>query len=74
MGDPAGTTSVADSLKHLDQARRELEAVVTDTGPVSLTNISAPHQVFGQLDGHEWLAFIASHMHRHAEQIRELSH
>ncbi|HEY6220351.1 MAG TPA: DinB family protein [Gemmatimonadaceae bacterium] len=74
MGDPAGATSVADSLEALDQARRELKAVVSDTGPVSLANVSAPHQVFGTLDGHDWLAFVASHMHRHAEQIRELSH
>ncbi len=40
---------------------------------LALQEIVYPHPWLGPLNAYEWIAFIAAHMARHTEQIREVS-
>jgi hypothetical protein len=54
------------------QAVRErlLRAVATVDGR-DLTTVSAPHPVFGALNGYQWILVIGQHEERHLSQLRE---
>jgi hypothetical protein len=69
---PTGTVTFADALRQLDAARGQLTSAVMQGDGYDLTAVSAPHRVFGQIHMYEWVAFIGSHMGRHAEQVREI--
>jgi hypothetical protein len=72
-GDPAEDCKLADGLAGLDSARKELKAFLTQPDLPDLKSVSAPHPFFGPLTGYEWVAFMAAHTPRHADQIREIA-
>jgi hypothetical protein len=57
----AGLEAARDTAISLAVAHRE-----------ALRARTAPHPHFGQLDGAQWLLFLAGHADRHAAQLREL--
>jgi hypothetical protein len=64
---------MADGLTALDAARADLKALMRQSDLPDLGGVSAPHPAFGPMTGYEWIAFIAAHTRRHADQIRELA-
>ena len=71
-GDPAADCNVPDGLAALDAARNDLKSLLRQSDLPNLGGVSAPHPAFGPLTGYEWVAFVAAHTHRHADQIREI--
>jgi hypothetical protein len=72
-GDPPANCSTAEGLAALDGARASLRALLEQPDLPDLGAVAAPHIAFGPLNGYEWVAFIAAHAHRHADQILEAS-
>ena len=72
-GDPPADCNVADGLVALDAARNDLKALLRQPDLPNLGAVTAPHPAFGPLTGYEWVAFMAAHTHRHADQIREIA-
>ena len=72
-GDPAADCNMADGLVALDAARKDLKALLRQGDLPDLGGVSAPHPAFGPMSGYEWVAFMAAHTHRHADQIREIA-
>jgi hypothetical protein len=70
---PTGTIGTEEALRQLDAVRADLTATVMQGDGLDLTAVSAPHRVFGQINMYEWIAFIGSHMARHAQQVREIA-
>jgi hypothetical protein len=70
-GDPSPDASVADGLAALDRARDQLKKLLRSADLPNLNLVSAPHPAFGALTGYQWVAFMAAHTRRHADQIRE---
>jgi uncharacterized damage-inducible protein DinB len=73
VGEPSGAVTVDDSLRALHLVRADLKAAVSVNPAANLSAITAPHPIFGPLTVHDWLAFVAAHMRRHAAQIHELA-
>ena len=71
--DPPADCNVADGLVALDAARNDLKALMQKKDLPSLGGVTAPHPAFGPMTGYEWIAFMAAHTRRHADQIRELA-
>ena len=65
--DPDLDASWAALLKVRERTHR---AVATVDGR-DLTRISAPHPIFGPINGYEWVLFIGQHEERHLGQLRE---
>ena len=72
-GDPPPECNVADGLAALDAARRDLKALLQKKDLPNLGGVTAPHPAFGPMTGYEWVAFMAAHTRRHADQIREIA-
>jgi hypothetical protein len=72
-GDPAADCNLPDGLAALDAARADLKALLLQPDLPDLGRVSAPHPVFGLLNGYEWVVFMAAHTRRHADQIREIA-
>ena len=72
-GDPAADCNVPDGLAGLDAARTDLKALLQQPDLPDLGGVTAPHPAFGPLTGYEWVAFMAAHTRRHADQIREIA-
>jgi hypothetical protein len=70
--DPTSNLSTAEGLKALDAARDNLKSLLGRPDLPDLGKVTAPHPAFGPLSGYEWIAFVAAHTHRHADQIREV--
>lgn len=67
--DPAA--EFAASWSSLQAARlRLLRAVATVDGR-DLTTVTAPHPIFGPLNGYEWVLVVGQHEERHLIQLRE---
>ena len=71
-GDPPAGASLADGLAALDTARNDLKKLLRQPDLPNLGAVTAPHPAFGPLTGYEWVAFMAAHTRRHADQIREI--
>jgi hypothetical protein len=71
-GDPDADCSVAGGLTALDAARNDLKVLLRQPDLPNLGGVSAPHPAFGMMTGYEWVAFMAAHTRRHADQIREI--
>jgi hypothetical protein len=71
--DPPADCNVKDGLTALDAARQDLKALMQKKGLPSLGGVTAPHPAFGPMTGYEWIAFMAAHTRRHADQIREIA-
>jgi hypothetical protein len=70
--DPPADCNVTDGLAALDAARSDLKAMMQKKDLPSLGGVTAPHPAFGPMTGYEWIAFMAAHTRRHADQIREV--
>jgi hypothetical protein len=67
-----GLTS-AQALVALADSRRELENALQAGDGIDVSAIKAPHPALGEIDFHQWIAFVGLHEQRHAAQIRELA-
>jgi len=72
-GDPAADCTMADGLAALDAAHKDLKTLLRQPDLPDLSGVSAPHPAFGPMTGYQWVAFLAAHTHRHADQIREIA-
>jgi hypothetical protein len=72
-GDPSPDASVATGMANLDAVHGRLRELLRRSDLPDLGSISAPHPAFGPLSGYHWVAFIAAHTHRHADQIHEIA-
>ena len=70
---PSGKPSPDESLKALDEAHREFKLACARGDGLALTKVVDRHPWLGPLNAYEWIAFVAAHMARHTEQIREAS-
>ena len=70
---PPGKLGPDESLKALDEARRQFKLAAAKGDGLALREVSSPHPWLGPLNAYEWIAFVAAHMARHTEQIREVS-
>jgi hypothetical protein len=70
--EPTGQMSVEESVRGIDDVRRELKAVLAEGDGLALSKIVKPHPVLQSLTMYEWIGFVGSHMGRHAAQIREI--
>ena len=70
---PPGKLSPDESLNALDEAHRQFKLAAAKGDGLALREISYPHPWLGSLNAYEWIAFVAAHMARHTEQIREVS-
>jgi hypothetical protein len=69
---PEATPDFAASWASLRAVRsRTLAAVATVDGR-DLTKLSAPHPIFGPLDGYQWVLLVGKHEARHLLQLEEL--
>lgn len=68
---PPTDTTLAPSWESLQQVRvRTLNAVSTVDGR-DLSSVSAPHPIFGAINGYQWILFIGQHEERHLRQLRD---
>jgi hypothetical protein len=69
---PSAEPDLAVSWESLQKVRlRTLAAVATVDGR-DLTRVSAPHPIFGPIDGYQWVLFLGQHEERHLDQMREV--
>jgi hypothetical protein len=70
---PAGRyQTMAEALAALREARQSTVAWVKTADEEKLRRHRLPHPVFGELDGVQWVLFLALHCERHARQAEEL--
>jgi hypothetical protein len=69
---PSPEITTAQAMAELDGSRADLKALVSRQDLPNLGQVVAPHPAFGPISGYQWLAFAGAHMHRHADQIREI--
>jgi hypothetical protein len=69
---PTGRRSIAESLQTLSENRRRLEEIRPLFEEFDGGSFTFPHQFFGKLSAHEWLALIGAHEQRHIAQIERL--
>jgi hypothetical protein len=69
---PSGSMTAAAAIQALDASRAALLDAVKKADPVALDHQSYVHAVVGRLVLRDWIAFVAHHEARHAEQITEI--
>ncbi|MCU0864829.1 MAG: DinB family protein [Planctomycetes bacterium] len=57
----------------LDDSRRMLIEALRAGDGIDTSSIKAPHPALGELDFHQWIAFVGLHERRHAAQLREVA-
>jgi hypothetical protein len=68
---PAPDAQLAPSWASLHSVRERLLRAVATVDGRDLTAVSAPHPVFGALNGYQWILAVAKHEERHLSQLRE---
>ncbi len=68
---PAADAQLAPSWASLQSVRERLMRAVSTVDGRDLTTVSAPHPVFGALNGYQWILAVAKHEERHLSQLRE---
>jgi hypothetical protein len=70
---PKGELDEAAAWTALEEARRDLKALVQETEGLPLGGIVRPHPnpVIGTLNLYQWFEFVGWHEARHTDQIRE---
>jgi hypothetical protein len=68
---PEPTADLATSWASLQAVRARLLRAVSSVDGRDLTAVSAPHPIFGALNGYQWLLMIGQHEERHLTQLRE---
>jgi hypothetical protein len=70
---PIGAMGAAAALEALAASRKALLDAVETADPLALEQRSYVHAVVGRIVLRDWIAFIAHHEARHADQIREIA-
>ena len=70
---PSGTLTAAAAMQALDASRSALLDAVKNADPVALDRRSYVHGVIGRIVLRDWIAFVAHHEARHAQQIHEIA-
>lgn len=68
---PAPDSQLTTSWASLQGVRERLLRAVATVDGRDLTVVSAPHPVFGALNGYQWVLVIGKHEERHLSQLRE---
>jgi len=70
---PKGELDEAAAWDDLEEARRDLKALIQETEGLPLGGIVRPHPnpVIGTLNLYQWFEFVGWHEARHTDQIRE---
>ena len=68
---PAPDAQLATSWASLQAVRQRLLRAVATVDDRDLTTVSAPHPIFGALNGYQWVLVIGRHEERHLSQLRE---
>jgi hypothetical protein len=68
---PAADSKLETSWASLQAVRQRLHAAVATVDGRDLSALSAPHPVFGALNGYQWILVIGRHEERHISQLRE---
>jgi hypothetical protein len=64
-------TSKAELVQAFSDARERVAEFIRTT-ELDLRARTAPHPVFGPIDGHQWVLLLTSHVWRHLDQIAEV--
>jgi hypothetical protein len=70
---PTGTMNAAAAVQALSASRAALLDAVGHADPVALAQRSYVHAIVGRIVLRDWIAFVAHHEARHAEQIDEIA-
>jgi uncharacterized damage-inducible protein DinB len=70
---PAPTATSGEALQALEEARTALRQALEVADPVALREGTYPHPLLGVLTLGDWVAFVAHHEARHAEQISAIA-
>jgi hypothetical protein len=68
---PEPAPELAVSWTSLQAARQRLFRALATVDGRDLATVSAPHPVFGALNGYQWVLIIGQHEARHLSQLRE---
>lgn len=69
---PSGLDAAA-AWTQLEVSTAALRAMLLSGDGLALANVIQPHSRLGPMSVYHWIAFLAAHESRHAEQIREMS-
>ena len=58
-----------ESLRSLEQSRKQLMATLIASTDVDLSAIKRPHPLLKDLDMYQWALFVAQHEERHRKQM-----
>jgi uncharacterized damage-inducible protein DinB len=70
---PRQGVSLEEARRALDDARVALDTAIAKADGRAIGTLSFPHRLFGQLDGYQWLLFVAEHEERHRRQIAAMA-
>lgn len=70
---PTGAMSASDGLAHLATTRAGLLSAFSSANSDALDKMTHPHTVFGPLTLRSWMALVADHDARHADQIDDIA-
>jgi hypothetical protein len=70
---PEEGVALPDAWSRLEATRARLRDTLVDADGLALTDVTASHPVFGELNVYQWALFAGSHEARHAAQVRELA-
>jgi uncharacterized damage-inducible protein DinB len=70
---PTGTMNATAAVQALSASRAALLDAVRQADPAALAQRTYVHAVVGRLVLRDWIAFVAHHEARHAEQIHEIA-
>jgi DinB family protein len=68
---PAADAQLAPAWASLQAVRERLLRAVATVDGRDLTTVSAPHPIFGALNGYQWILVVGQHEERHLSQLRE---
>jgi hypothetical protein len=68
---PKPDAELAASWASLQAVRERLLRAIATVDGRDLSTLSAPHPVFGALNGYQWILVIGQHEERHLTQLRE---
>jgi MOSC domain-containing protein YiiM len=69
---PSGQVEWQAAADELERARAQLLETIASIRHLPIDRVTAPHFLLGELDGRQWIEFVARHEQRHAAQIREI--
>ena len=69
---PSGGDDVETLWASLGEVRGSLKQAALAGDGLALGTVTQPHPFFGALNVYQWLAFVAGHEARHADQMREV--